>query len=510
MRATKVSGLFQKIRTGWNKPPEGRFLPIKEIAAYGVGGMGLHFMFSLLSYSITAQMLPKMYGITPTQATFLVTLVSVIKLVIMPWFYSAFDNLHSEKGKYRSFISVLAPLLALFSVLATFAPQFNGMENSQTLRTIYAFCICIPVLLLSQLLTNIYNMMPTSMTPVSQERADMLSPASILYSLAPTVIGWVFNPLRGVFQARGQEYLAYRYMGIIFSAVGVVLAFILVFKTKERTYVVPGKSEKIKFGQGLKSVMKNKPFILFSISGLLGVFKSLVDVNVVYVYDYRLSEIVGNGPKISGIIIAVTGEIATITMIATPLLLRKVSKKAVLITMNLMSTVAYVIIASIGFENIAIGGPSIAVCVILRSLSMLSAGCNVILGPAIMADAYDYQQYKTSERLEGFMSTIGGYIGAVGQAVTMLVSMLQEKIGFFPNRPAFIPGNELYNPEMVMPIFTQWMNIATWICAISFLLSTIPLFFYDLTEKKHKECMEIVKQRAATAGAQEKELSSEH
>lgn len=46
MRATKVSGFFQKIKTGWNKPAEGRFLPIKEIAAYGVGGMGLHFMFS--------------------------------------------------------------------------------------------------------------------------------------------------------------------------------------------------------------------------------------------------------------------------------------------------------------------------------------------------------------------------------------------------------------------------------------------------------------------------------
>ncbi|MGN1417819.1 MAG: MFS transporter, partial [Acutalibacteraceae bacterium] len=297
----KAKGLITKIITGWREPPEGRFLNIQEIAAYGVGGMGLHFMFSLLSYSITAQMLPKMYGITPTQATFLVTLVSIIKLVVMPWFYSVFDNLHSERGKYRSFISVMAPLLALFSVLATFAPQFNGMENSQTLRTVYAFCICIPVLLLSQLLSNIYNMMPTSMTPVSQERADMLSPASILYSFAPTVIGWVFNPLRGVFQARGQEYLAYRYMGIIFSVFGVALAFILVFKTKERTYAVTEKTEKIKFTQGLKSVFQNKPFILFSIYGLFGVFKTLVDSNVVYVYDYRLSEIVGNGPKISGI-----------------------------------------------------------------------------------------------------------------------------------------------------------------------------------------------------------------
>lgn len=92
-------------------------------------------MFSLLSYAITAQMLPKMYGIKPTQATFLVTLVSIIQLVIMPWFYSAFDNSNSKRGKYRSFISFMAPLLALLSILSTFAPQFSHLENSQTIRT---------------------------------------------------------------------------------------------------------------------------------------------------------------------------------------------------------------------------------------------------------------------------------------------------------------------------------------------------------------------------------------
>lgn len=173
--------------------------------------------------------------------------------------------------------------------------------------------------------------------------------------------------------------------------------------------------------------------------------------------------------------------------------------------MNTLSTISYIIIALIGYENIAVGGASIAVCALLRSLSMLSAGCNVVIGPAIMADIYDYQQYKTSERLEGFMSTIGGYISAIGMIFTMLVSMLQEKIGFFPNQPEFIPGNALYNPEPIMPIFTKWMNTATWICAVSFLLSTIPLFFYNLTEKKHKEYMEIVKQRSETANAEEQE-----
>lgn len=493
----RIKSSIQKIKSGWSTPPEGRFLPIKEIAAYGVGGMGLHFMFSLLSYAITAQMLPKMYGIKPTQATFLVTLVSIIQLLIMPWFYFVFDNSNSKRGKYRSFISFMAPLLALFSILSTFAPQFSHLENSQTIRAIYAFCTCVPVLIISHLLNNIYNMMPASMTPVSQERADMLSPASILYSFAPTVIGWVFNPLRGVFQAKGQEYLAYRYMGIIFAVSGLALSFILVFKTKERTYVVKkdtGK-EKIGFIHGLKSVFQNKPFVFYTLSGLFATLKTLVDANVVYMYDYRLSEIVGNGPKISGLIIAVTGELATVTMIATPFIIRKLSKKWLMIITYSLSLVSYVVTAAIGFENIGIGTPSIIVCSVLRSISMLSAGCNVVLGPAMLADIYDYQQYKTNERLEGFMSTVTGYVGIIGMLLTMAISALQEKMGFMPNEAVFIPGDKLYDPEFVMPIFTNWMTTITWISAGAFLFSIIPLLFYNLTEKEHKECMKIVMQR---------------
>lgn len=36
----KIKLSIQKVKSGWSTPPEGRFLPFKEIAAYGVGGWG--------------------------------------------------------------------------------------------------------------------------------------------------------------------------------------------------------------------------------------------------------------------------------------------------------------------------------------------------------------------------------------------------------------------------------------------------------------------------------------
>lgn len=35
----KVKGLVSGIKTHWTTPPEGRYVPYKEIAAYSVGGI---------------------------------------------------------------------------------------------------------------------------------------------------------------------------------------------------------------------------------------------------------------------------------------------------------------------------------------------------------------------------------------------------------------------------------------------------------------------------------------
>lgn len=492
----KVKSALHTLKGYWSKPPEGRYLPFKEIAAYGVGGMGIGFIVNFIYLGINAQVLPLIYGISATHATLIVTLVSFVNLLIMPWFYNIFDNLKSKRGKFRTFTIFMAPIVAGFLILSCFAPQFEG-PNRELISTIYAYCTCIPVLCLSAIWQNIFNMMPTSMTPNSQERTDMLAPASIVFSFAPTLLNVIWGPVRDFFQKQNQEFMAFRIMGIVFALLGCAMAYFLVFGTKQRVYNVSEKKEKIKFFEGVKKVFKNRPYLVYLLFTTFGVVKLLISQNFTYIYNLKYSATVGIGNSIASGLSLVTGFAATPAMILVPILTRKFSKKTLAIFANILSGAVILIYALIGFGNIPVGIWSVVTTTIAGIIFNFCTGMNIILNPAMMSDLYDYQQYKTGDRLEGFMSTVGGYVQILGTAFTFVPTLIMENVvGFLPGDFRFQPGKLDYDPELVIPIFNDWMNWALWISLISTVLCIIPLFFYTLTEKKHKEIMEVIKSRA--------------
>lgn len=43
----QLSTLADNIKTYWRRPPEGKYMPFKEVAAYSVGGIGAYFIITL-------------------------------------------------------------------------------------------------------------------------------------------------------------------------------------------------------------------------------------------------------------------------------------------------------------------------------------------------------------------------------------------------------------------------------------------------------------------------------
>lgn len=41
---SKVKGVVSSVKEHWNTPPEGRYVPYKEILSYSVGGIGVKFL----------------------------------------------------------------------------------------------------------------------------------------------------------------------------------------------------------------------------------------------------------------------------------------------------------------------------------------------------------------------------------------------------------------------------------------------------------------------------------
>ena len=82
-------------------------------------------------------------------------------------------------------------------------------------------------------------MVAAVMTPVSQERTDMLSPVGLVLGFAPTLINLVTGPIRSAFIKIGKEYWAFRIIGLVSCVIGIV--FVLqILKIKERVYQAKG------------------------------------------------------------------------------------------------------------------------------------------------------------------------------------------------------------------------------------------------------------------------------
>ena len=151
-----------------------------------------------------------------------------------------------------------------------------------------------------------------------------------------------------------------------------------------------------------------------------------------------------------------------------------------------------------------------------------------ILNPSIQADIRDYQQYKTGERIDGMfaaVATIGGIITLITAGV---LPALQEKYGMTAKiaekvtsdtglMSRVLPGakqtlsqmltdqlangqNNFVNPSSALydvnNILLPLLRVLVIVAAVGATLNVIPFFFYDLSERKQKSYVRVLKVRA--------------
>lgn len=500
IKTTKIKTLFHKLKSYWSTPPEGEYLTIKEMGAYGIGGMGVSFIMNMIFIAINAELIPYFYQIDIIHGRNIFTLVTIINLIAIPLLGKFLDNTRTKWGKFKPFIIVLTPILGLLVIMACFIPQFD----SETARIIYAYLTSVPVIVLSTFWFNVYNMIPAAMTPNTQERVKMLSPVGIVSSLAPTILLFVVGPMRKYFYNQGAEYLAFRYLSIITVIIGVVLTYLIVFYTKERVYITDQQHEKIPFVQGMKKVMKNKPFLIWCLAAIFLTLRMLIIGNMTFIANAKFSANYGEGVSILSLLSPLTGFGALPAMIITPFLTKKFNKKTILIASAFISFALLGVLMIIGFENIPVGVPAIVLMTLVGFFNNFITGVAIVLTPAITADMYDYQQYLTGERIEGFMGGFGAWITGIGTALILYIpTIIQRNIGFNVNLPQF--NTELIYESANMAIANKWFDAVVIISFICTALWIIIMLFYKLTKSEHGRIMDIIKERAVASTFDDKE-----
>lgn len=485
----KLGNMLSTLISMWHTPQPGKFLTLKEIGFFAGYTFGISSLCHLIIVGVTILWIPYFYQIEQFHIFIILVVSALVNAIIQPFIATLMEKTNTKIGRYKPFILVSMPVLAILALMALWVPQFE----SETSRIIYVYFTCFPALIVSGFCNNMYQTMPAVITPNAQERVDMLSPVAMIFGLAPTLINIIFGALRSHFRDLEREYLAMRIMGAVFVVVGVIMT-LFILKVKERVYkeevvnTVIDKKDRLSFVDSFKLIFKNKPLLILGLALTLGSFRAISTLYFPLAIQLRFSEDMAVSLGISGFILLVVGTSAMIAAVLNPILTRKFSSNKIIIGFSIMLVISNFTMGFVGHANIDIGLES----TLLLTMFHYIIGVNPIflLIPIMMGEVCDFQQHKTGKRLEGQAQNLVFVIpGLILQIVLALTLFLQAHVGFDAMNYNSPDGTPLIITPALQLAATTWFDYAAIISGVSGLLMIIVMAFYPLSKKKHKQIL---------------------
>lgn len=530
----KALSIFEQVKYYWNDPPKGRFIPFREIASYAGGGIGAYLIINIATaclLSTNNTLISSSLGVDPTHMYILYVIAVLANIPLTAIRANIIDNTRSKAGKYRPYILNMGLPTAVVSILMVWFPYDklevvfgSGMLFGET-RGYIAKCALILIFNLFlhffyYFFYDAYENLIHVMSPNTQERADVTSVKSVVYSFGPTIVQLIVPLIAAnVFHSNTTDIRVYRLVYPILSILGILLCIIVYKNTEERIVQARTHVVQIKFIDALKEVAKNKYFWIISLASWIGFLEASYSNILNWVYNY--------GGVCSGNVFALVttlyGNASLWGMILAPFCIRKWGKKAVLVVTNIFNIIFILMLLPSIKAN-----PSAVIWLVLGCmyLNAFMGSFAHILNPAIQADIRDYQQYKTGERIDGMFSAVATIGTVIGLITSSVLPFIYERGGITKDNAAAVTSNPeilnrmmgdgktvgtilseqlangqdnfnnaysaLYDPEVLYPLLSALILIS----AFGALLNVVPYLWYDFTEKKQKGVIKVLQVRA--------------
>lgn len=498
---SKVDGLKSKLidlKTYWNIPMPGRYMTFKEIAAYAGGGIGAYLLICTCMNLLvgTSNMIVSIaIGVDPMHMYVLYIISTLANIPLTALRANMIDNANNKAGKYRPYLLSMGIPTAIVAIAYVWFPYETMYElfPTQVLGQDAGYIIkCAMVLVFNLLLQFFYNFFYDAynnlihvLSPNSQERTDVLSIKSVVYSLGPSISSAVVPIVAQVFANDNQYDLkVYRISYPVFAIVGIGLSILVFAYTKEKIIQPKTRVIQVRFIDSFKTVAKNKYFWIIALAGWLGFLEGTYGNVLSWSYNYAHLT-TGTGLALINTII---GNASMWGMILAPFCVRAFGKKKVLLGTNFINIIC---ILAIGLNMNSIVW--IAVCIYAN---YLVTAFEQITTPAIQADIRDYHQYKTGERIDGMFSMVQ----TIGNIVTLATSAVLPAVF---NHYGIYEGNGYANMYDILDVdkgqpglLNALMKVIIIMAATGAFLNMVPYFFYDLKEVQQKSIVRILKIRA--------------
>lgn len=469
----KVSTIWNNVVLHWKTPALGKYVPYKEIIAYGIGGMGVQFVMffcSQIALSATSFLVGNTIGIKPMHLQYMAVASTIIGFGITIGRSYIIDSARFKSGKFRPWLAITGIPSAAIAVIFVWLPY----DTMSYLQKVAAVFICYNLLqcfypFFQQAYTDLANVI----SPNSHERTDIVSVSSIIYSMAPSLTG-LFVPMLSTLTGGLNSITTYRIIHPIVAIVGLLLSYIAYAGTRERIIVAESHVTQFKFSDAFRAVAKNKYFWITSLAGWLGFLEGAVGVIIGWTFIYAYP----NRMALYGIATTLIGNAALWAMLLCPVAIRVIGKRNLLIWCNVTNVLLIGLLYPL-YNNI----PAL---IILYYLNGFVNSFSIVYTPGINADMRDYQQYFTGERIDGMFGAVG-IIGSFIEMFTgMVLPIIYQMLGLEDN----------YDVLEVASFREDMFDVLIIAAAIGAALNFVPYLFYDLTETKQRGIVKVLKIRA--------------
>lgn len=513
----KINNGLQTLKSHWKTPPDGYFVSYKEFLNFSLGSGSWSFLSVLVSWTTIAINIPMMISYFKVSSGFVFVsgiIAALIGLLRAPILSMMIDNSNSKHGKFKPFLLWSAILTTVCYTFIPFIPEtwidnilfgFDipaipvfAVEASYievSLGTLVMFILVQLGTFFLTLLTQCITGIEQTISPVSQERANIGAfkglisnlPSSVVNIIIPFVAGLVFadseNPMNNI--------ELYRWAFPLCGLGGIGFVLFLYFGTEERTVVHNKYVAKVKFSDGLKQLAANKYFWIITIFSVAVGVRGNINMYL-WICNYAIGG--QTGTFVLTICNMVLNNALIPGMLLGPWLIKKLGKRNVMILSTAGFTVMafmqlftlhnpYLMLVAIFFQNL------------FNGLSYIS---NIMT-----SDVLDYQQWKTGKRLEGFWQNLNNFILTfLGLFTGALMPLFMSfgGVGFSDNIDI-----ALKDPQIMYDTFKS----VTWLGIIASVICVIPVLFYDLTEKKHADYIRALEIRAAVQNYKDGTLKEE-
>ena len=535
----KVKGVPSYVKEHWNKPNEGEYLSLSEVAAYTIGQAGtyIYMTFSAIMTFSATYFTGSIMGISNLDFTvigIIGTIISYILIVFNPVGVLIYENHGRLTPKMKRFAHIAYLSEIIIGICCYFIPS----ESFEFI--IKGFPQLVGNNLLVAGLTNYFTWAVRRLFSAKYGRLKPMLlacglPAAIITSIIP------YLPLLEMSYTKRLIVLNFSFSLVLFfynNFIGVngLVAFITPnSQERQRLYsIVPSITGLfpsiigmvlpllISVTGGYLNLKTYKVFVpIFSFLGVLvslfvvkckervieppieerekvTFFKGAKNVlknkyfwiinisNTLGLYQWHIGNLLAwwfiyslRMEWFSGIAANIVVVGMTVGNIMCPILTSKFEKRNILlISRALTILMCFGIVLAVKTGNIYIFLISLT---LKNTIQPVVDGVSTGLG----ADVQIYHQWRFGERADSMSGVFSWFLNPVTMGLSYIVPYLLKVIGFTSD------WDVLYDSQILTHVF----SIYTWATIISLVFVTLPFIFYDLTKEKYERCVTELKER---------------